>query len=509
MANSTHVLDDDVRICEPGGSGLFLPLGGETELSWDTRLKVVLYGLGLIYCFLGVSIAADMFMAAIERITSKQRKVRLHSEKRFITVQVWNETVANLTLMALGSSAPEILLSLNDVFKNNFFEGKLGPSTIVGSAAFNLHVIIAVCINSLPNGEVRTIKELGVFGVTAFWSIFAYVWLLYIVHYNSKDVIEVWEGVVTFLYFPVLVINSYATDVGWLNWEDTKAFFTGRRLAPSGAKDGEEGPGCLAAVRAAIASTVRSVCRHTVLALLCCCPGRLRRAAILRLPLRADELGEEDAPMLTDEREMEATVLDADGCPVVCEAGVMSFKYDSVQVHAGEAERKYTVTVYRRNGDLGRVTVRYSMVALTAIPGYDYADDAGELTFRDSVMEQDIDITILAKAHGEKQDKFQILIEDDTGTVTFNPRRDGGEERNILTVHIVNENPWPRTASERLHSVLDGVPWVCVCGGPASGGLEKSEEGRGKTRLEGRVAQARVAKIRPHRARTRVGPPAL
>ena len=27
------------------------------------------------------------------------------------TGQVWNDTVANLTLMALGSSAPEILLS--------------------------------------------------------------------------------------------------------------------------------------------------------------------------------------------------------------------------------------------------------------------------------------------------------------------------------------------------------------------------------------------------------------
>jgi solute carrier family 8 (sodium/calcium exchanger) len=30
----------------------------------------------------------------------------------FIDVEVWNATVANLTLMALGSSAPEILLSV-------------------------------------------------------------------------------------------------------------------------------------------------------------------------------------------------------------------------------------------------------------------------------------------------------------------------------------------------------------------------------------------------------------
>jgi len=34
-------------------------------------------------------------------------------QKKFlIETPVWNETVANLTLMALGSSAPEILLSV-------------------------------------------------------------------------------------------------------------------------------------------------------------------------------------------------------------------------------------------------------------------------------------------------------------------------------------------------------------------------------------------------------------
>lgn len=31
------------------------------------------------------------------------------------TVRIWNETVSNLTLMALGSSAPEILLSVIEV----------------------------------------------------------------------------------------------------------------------------------------------------------------------------------------------------------------------------------------------------------------------------------------------------------------------------------------------------------------------------------------------------------
>nr|KAG5709932.1 hypothetical protein BaRGS_029974 [Batillaria attramentaria] len=54
-------------------------------------------------------------MCSIEVITSKKRKVVLWDEERQEKVErevlLWNETVANLTLMALGSSAPEILLA--------------------------------------------------------------------------------------------------------------------------------------------------------------------------------------------------------------------------------------------------------------------------------------------------------------------------------------------------------------------------------------------------------------
>jgi len=70
-------------------------------------------------------------------------------------VRIWNETVSNLTLMALGSSAPEILLSVIEVVGNNFEAGDLGPGTIVGSAAFNLFVIIGLCVSVIPEGEVR------------------------------------------------------------------------------------------------------------------------------------------------------------------------------------------------------------------------------------------------------------------------------------------------------------------------------------------------------------------
>merc|ERR1719199_1847514 len=89
-------------------------------------------------------------MNGIEKITSAKKRVKDKESGKMVTVYVWNATVANLTLMALGSSAPEILLSLIEITTADFFLGPLGTGTIVGSAAFNLLVISAACVAALP-----------------------------------------------------------------------------------------------------------------------------------------------------------------------------------------------------------------------------------------------------------------------------------------------------------------------------------------------------------------------
>jgi solute carrier family 8 (sodium/calcium exchanger) len=173
------------------------------------------YFFALLYLFIGVSIVSDRFMAAIEVITSKEKEVKVkkpNGEVQIVVVRVWNETVANLTLMALGSSAPEILLSVIEMFAKKFEAGDLGPGTIVGSAAYNLFVIIAICVLVIPAGEVRKIKHLRVFFVTATWSVFAYVWLYLILDVISPNVVDIWEGVVTFLFFPATVGTAYIAD---------------------------------------------------------------------------------------------------------------------------------------------------------------------------------------------------------------------------------------------------------------------------------------------------------
>lgn len=92
-----------------------------------------------------------------------------YGKPTLLQVQVWNPTIANLTLMALGSSAPEILLSVIETVTNLGEEpGELGPSTIVGSAAFNLFVISGVSIFAVGE-EPKKIADLGVFSTTVFF----------------------------------------------------------------------------------------------------------------------------------------------------------------------------------------------------------------------------------------------------------------------------------------------------------------------------------------------------
>lgn len=125
-------------------------------------------------------------------------------------------TVANLTLMALGSSAPEILLAVIETTTNNFYSGELGPSTIVGSAAFNLMGILAVCVMVIPDGESRSIEQYGVFLTTASFSVLAYLWLGYILLVSSPSVVTLAEGLTTLALFPLLVWLAYLMDIGWL-----------------------------------------------------------------------------------------------------------------------------------------------------------------------------------------------------------------------------------------------------------------------------------------------------
>jgi solute carrier family 8 (sodium/calcium exchanger) len=204
------------QACCPGSGGAFvsaLPFPEESQIFMP---GAIIYLLILLWIFMGVNVVSDYFMTAIEVITSQEKEINVADpktkESRKFRIKVWNDTVANLTLMALGSSAPEILLSVIELTANDMYTGELGANTIVGSAAFNLFVISGLCISTIPSGESRMILGTKVYACTASFSILAYVWLYIVLAVVSKDIVELWEAVVTFSLFPILVLLAYALD---------------------------------------------------------------------------------------------------------------------------------------------------------------------------------------------------------------------------------------------------------------------------------------------------------
>lgn len=182
-----------------------------------TALLAIVYFIFLCWLFMGIAIIADIFMEAIEVITSKTVIVEvwdLEGKNKYpIEVPVWNATLANLSLMALGSSAPEIFLSVIDTVRGlGEPAGEIGPSTIVGSAAFNLLIISALSIIAVEDVEGKKIKDLGVFAVTSIWSMIAYVWLFACLALNSPGEVDVTEAWLTFIFFIILLIMAFCVD---------------------------------------------------------------------------------------------------------------------------------------------------------------------------------------------------------------------------------------------------------------------------------------------------------
>lgn len=110
----TSVMNNGCGEPDACSKGLILPILDERQ--WIPEIRVAIYFFTLLYFLLGISIVADVFMTAIDKITSHTKKVYLAKElsengsevslrpdqPEVIEVRVWNPTIANLTLMALG-----------------------------------------------------------------------------------------------------------------------------------------------------------------------------------------------------------------------------------------------------------------------------------------------------------------------------------------------------------------------------------------------------------------------
>lgn len=175
-----------------------------------------IYLVFLLYLFVGVSMSADMFMDGIMQITSIMKKVKrkkANGEVVVVEEPVWNWVVANISLMALGSAAAEVMLALIEALITlNKPAGELGPSCIVGAASFNQLIVAAVSTTALPHGVFKSIEHLRVYVTTACWSIAAHIWLLVVYWWWTPDEITVVEGLLTFCFTGVVILHAWIMD---------------------------------------------------------------------------------------------------------------------------------------------------------------------------------------------------------------------------------------------------------------------------------------------------------
>ncbi|CAL1282585.1 unnamed protein product [Larinioides sclopetarius] len=437
-ANSSFkaTLDYYDKCLEPG---LLLPFVDESK--WNIGVRAFLYLLALLYCFLGVAIIADIFMCSIEKITSKTRKIILSTsnelEPEVIEVKVWNDTVANLTLMALGSSAPEILLSIIEIVGNNFESGALGPGTIVGSAAFNLLVICGVCIIAIPAGETRRIRSFSVFSVTAFFCVFAYIWLLIILLGISPHEVEVWEAVVTFLFFPILVGISYAADKGLLNVnilgkpskqmevDCVQGTATKEEYFPKGQLN-----------RETLVKFIKEVRKHPAMSAedaACLAAARLvEESEHTRMWYRIGAIrdlsgSKKPKPSLSKKLKKVYSLLGQEGDQIDSKPGVpeeqkdvpvLDFKAATAAVM--ENAGKVTVKVKRHGKTSGTARCRVETIDGTAVAGEDYVPLKEIITFQDGELEKEIHVEIVDDNQWEPDETFFLklcILSEDIGQV--------------------------------------------------------------------------------------------
>eukprot|EP00903_Cladosiphon_okamuranus_P010152 g9613.t1 len=146
---------------------------------------MVLYIAGVVYCFLGLAIVCDEYF---------QTSLEIISEVLGLTPDV-----AGATFLAAGSSAPELFTSLADAFGN---ANSTGTGTIVGSAMFNILVIVALsaAVAGTGGGSIH-IDWRPVCRDILFYSYS--IGILGLVFINSE--VQWWEGLIMFLSYGVYI----------------------------------------------------------------------------------------------------------------------------------------------------------------------------------------------------------------------------------------------------------------------------------------------------------------
>lgn len=172
-------------------------LSGSTECDGDEggAGEAVMYFLIILFCFLGLAVVCDDFFVPSLELISERLNL--------------SEDVAGATFMAAGSSAPELFTSVADAFGPR---NSLGIGTIVGSAMFNILVIVAMSAAAAKQTLVidwrPLVRDCAFYGLSLV--------LMTVMVLTGDGVVEWWEGVIMVVgylgYVLFMTINGRVFD---------------------------------------------------------------------------------------------------------------------------------------------------------------------------------------------------------------------------------------------------------------------------------------------------------
>ena len=176
--------------------------------TWEKNGGIVGYFVGVFFMFLGIAIVCDdFFVPALERICEVLRL---------------SDDVAGATFMAAGSSAPELAASAMSLI-NPDAGSEIGVGTIVGSAIFNILIIIGATVIATGNTlqlDWKPVTRDCFFYAAAIGGI---------VGTFSGGRVDWWEGAIyVALYITYIVTMMYNVRLmRWMDsWEQSERVFS-------------------------------------------------------------------------------------------------------------------------------------------------------------------------------------------------------------------------------------------------------------------------------------------
>ncbi|KAK1864027.1 hypothetical protein I4F81_006578 [Pyropia yezoensis] len=187
-------------------SAAFIVLGTTAAGVWFLQrpAALALYIPGVLFTFVGLALVTDeYFVPSLERICD--------------ALQLTDD-VAGATFSAAGSSAPELFTSLLAVFVT---EDEVGVGTIVGSAVFNVLVIIG--LSALLSGRTLQLDWRPLVRDSAFYTVFV-IFLLVQVLWLTTGEAAWWEG--------LIMLSLYSLYIAFMAFGNTRYMRAMERFLP-------------------------------------------------------------------------------------------------------------------------------------------------------------------------------------------------------------------------------------------------------------------------------------